>query len=162
MKLYKVDSGEIKVLGMNVENVSTKELRKIIGYANQDTIILNDTVLNNITLENEEITMEQVIGAAKIANIHDFVMSLPNKYNTVLGEGGSILSGGQKQCVALARTIVRNPSILILDEATSAMDSVTEYKVISEIKQKIRNKALIIISHNKSLEEFADDVITQY
>lgn len=162
MKLYKVDSGEIKVLGMNVENVSTKELRKIIGYANQDTIILNDTVFNNITLENEEITMEQVIGAAKIANIHDFVMSLPNKYNTVLGEGGSILSGGQKQCVALARTIVRNPSILILDEATSAMDSVTEYKVISEIKQKIRNKALIIISHNKSLEEFADDVITQY
>lgn len=160
MKLYKVDSGEIKVIGMNVDDISTKELRKIIGYASQDTFLYNDTILNNITLEDEELTIEQVKRAAQVANIHDFIIRLPDGYNTVLGEGGSMLSGGQRQCVALARAIVRNPSILILDEATSAMDSETEFKVISGIKQKVKNKALIIISHNKRLEEFADEVIS--
>ena len=162
LKLYKVESGEIKVFGMNVDSVSTKRLRKIIGYANQDTIIFNDTVLKNITMEDEELSLDKVKKAAKIANIHDYIMTLPDEYNTVLGEGGSLLSGGQRQCVALARAIVRNPSILILDEATSAMDSETEFKVLTEIKQMMIDKVLIIVSHNKNLEEFADEIISPF
>lgn len=158
LKLHKVDSGEIRFLGVNIEYLPTKKLRETIGYANQDVILLNDTVLNNITLGYNNISVNQVERAAQITHIHDFIMTLPNGYNTVIGEGGSRLSGGQRQSVALARAIVREPSILILDEATSAMDTYSEHIVIREIKKMMCGKVLIIISHNKNIEEFADAV----
>ena len=159
LKLYKVNSGKIKVLGVNVEQLSTQELRKTIGYANQDAILMNDTILRNITLGDNSISVNQVKRSTQIAHIHDYIMTLPNEYNTVIGEGGAKLSGGQRQCVALARAIVREPSILILDEATSAMDANSEHLVISEIKKMMCDKVLIIISHNKNIEDFADAVL---
>ena len=158
LKLYKVDSGEIKVLGVNVDNLPTKELRKAIGYANQDTLLLNDSILNNITLGDNSFSEDQVQKAARIASIHNYILTLPNGYNTIIGECGARLSGGQRQCVALARAILREPAILIMDEATSAMDSETEQNVITNIKKELKGYALIIISHNKNIEKFADEV----
>ena len=158
LKLYKVDSGSIRFCGINVNDIGTKELREKIGYANQNTVLINDTIKQNITLGDPNISEEQVTLSTHITQIHDFIESLPEGYNTVVGEEGSLLSGGQRQCIALARAIVRDPLLLILDEATSAMDSETERNVLCEIKKMMRGKSLIIISHNKNVEKFADQI----
>ena len=158
LKLYKVDKGSIRFCGININDIGTKELRGKIGYANQNTVLMNDTIKQNITLGDPNISEEQVILSTHITQIHDFIESLPEGYNTVVGEEGSLLSGGQRQCIALARAIVRNPILLILDEATSAMDSETERNVLCEIKKMMRGKSLIIISHNKNVEKFADQI----
>lgn len=158
LKLYKVDKGMIRFCGININDIGTKELRKKIGYANQNTVLMNDTIKQNITLGDTNISEEQVIHSTHITQIHNFIESLPEGYNTVVGEDGSLLSGGQRQCIALARAIVRNPLLLILDEATSAMDSETERNVLCEIKKMMRGKSLIIISHNKNVEKFADQI----
>lgn len=158
LKLYKVDKGSIRFCGININDIGTKELRGKIGYANQNTVLMNDTIKQNITLGDPNISEEQVILSTHITQIHDFIESLPEGYNTVVGEEGSLLSGGQRQCIALARAIVRDPLLLILDEATSAMDSETERNVLCEIKKMMRGKSLIIISHNKNVEKFADQI----
>lgn len=158
LKLYKVDKGSIRFCGININDIGTKELRGKIGYANQNTVLMNDTIKQNITLGDPNISEEQVILSTHITQIHDFIESLPEGYNTVVGEEGSLLSGGQRQCIALARAIVRNPLLLILDEATSAMDSETERNVLCEIKKMMRDKSLIIISHNKNVEKYADEI----
>ncbi len=158
LKLYKVDKGSIRFCGININDIGTKELRGKIGYVNQNTVLMNDTIKQNITLGDPNISEEQVILSTHITQIHDFIESLPEGYNTVVGEEGSLLSGGQRQCIALARAIVRDPLLLILDEATSAMDSETERNVLCEIKKMMRDKSLIIISHNKNVEKFADQI----
>ena len=148
-RFYDVDQGRITIDGQDLRDVSQLSLRKAIGVVPQDTVLFNDTIAYNIHYGNPEAPWEQVQEAAQLAQIHGFVESLPKGYETEVGERGLKLSGGEKQRVAIARTILKGPRILIFDEATSALDEITERKIIDEIKNNFEKKTVILVSHKK-------------
>jgi ATP-binding cassette subfamily B protein len=125
----------------------------------QDTVLFNDSILYNIAYGNPGASQDDIIGAARAASIHDFVMSLPDGYKTQVGERGLKLSGGEKQRVAIARTLLKNPPILIFDEATSALDTRTERAIQKELDQIARNRTTLIIAHRLSTIANADEII---
>jgi subfamily B ATP-binding cassette protein MsbA len=126
-RFYDVNEGDISIDGNNIKNLSKKSLRNLLGLVTQDSILFNDSVKNNIGLGKENATDEEIIAAAKIANAHDFIMDLPNGYDTNIGDGGNKLSGGQKQRLSISRAVLKNPPIMILDEATSACKLETNF-----------------------------------
>ena len=158
-KFYEPKSGNIYVNNMNINTVSQDSLRGIIGVVPQDTVLFNDTIHYNIAYGNTKASEEQVISAAKNADIHDFITSLPDGYQTIVGERGLKLSGGEKQRVAIARTILKNPKIFFFDEATSALDTSTEKEIQKNLENISKNKTTLIIAHRLSTAANADQII---
>jgi len=158
-RFYDVDSGAIKIAGTDVRAVTQDSLRRHIGIVPQDTVLFNDSILYNIAYGNPRASQEQIVQAARAASIHDFVASLPDGYRTQVGERGLKLSGGEKQRVAIARTLLKNPPVLILDEATSALDTRTERAIQEKLNQIARNRTTLIIAHRLSTIVDADEII---
>ena len=158
-RFYDVSAGSININGTNIRELTQKSLRQHIGIVPQDTVLFNDSIAYNIAYGNPDASEEEIINAAKAASIHDFICSLPEGYNTPVGERGLKLSGGEKQRVAIARTVLKNPPILILDEATSALDTRTERTIQEELAQIAQNRTTLIIAHRLSTIIDADNII---
>ncbi|MDB4188755.1 ABC transporter ATP-binding protein/permease [Candidatus Pelagibacter sp.] len=158
-KFYNPKEGNIFINNTNVNKISQNSLRKIIGVVPQDTVLFNDTIYYNIAYGNTGATKEEVISAAKNADIHDFITILPDGYETIVGERGLKLSGGEKQRVAIARTILKNPKIFFFDEATSALDTSTEKEIQKNLENVSKGKTTLIIAHRLSTAANADNII---
>ncbi|MFC5542023.1 ABC transporter ATP-binding protein [Ureibacillus suwonensis] len=157
-RFYDVTSGSVKIDGKDVREVDIKSLRSQIGIVLQDNILFSDSVKQNILMGKPDATDEEVIAAAKAANAHDFIMSLPNGYDTKVGERGVKLSGGQKQRIAIARVFLKNPPILVLDEATSALDLESEALIQESLERLASDRTTIIIAHRLSTITHADKI----
>lgn len=158
-RLYAPAAGYIQIDGYDISKVELYSLRRQIGMVLQDTLLFTGTVQENIMLANPDATTEEVIHAAKVAAAHDFIMQLPNGYNTVVGERGTGLSGGQKQRIAIARTVLQQPKLLILDEATSALDYNSERQVCNNLAVEFRNRTVFFITHRLNTVLNADSII---
>ena len=158
-RFYDVNSGRLTIDGQDVRDVTQESLHAQIGVVPQDTVLFNDTVYYNIAYGRPEATRDQVIAAAKSAKIHDFIESLPDGYDTTVGERGLKLSGGEKQRVGIARTLLKNPPILLLDEATSALDTETELEIQAELEQMGEGRTVITIAHRLSTIADADKIV---
>ncbi len=158
-KFYDPKEGNIFINDININKISQSSLRKIIGVVPQDTVLFNDTIYYNIAYGNTAATKEEVISAAQNADIHDFVTTLPDGYETIVGERGLKLSGGEKQRVAIARTILKNPKIFFFDEATSALDTSTEKEIQKNLENVSKGKTTLIIAHRLSTAASADNII---
>jgi ATP-binding cassette, subfamily B, heavy metal transporter len=158
-RFYDVTSGAITIDGQNIADVQQRSLREAIGMVPQDTVLFNDTVRYNIAYGRPGATDEQIESAARSAQIHDFIMSLPKGYDSMVGERGLKLSGGEKQRVSIARTILKNPPILVLDEATSALDTFTEQDIQQALRVISRNRTTVVIAHRLSTVVDADEII---
>ena len=135
------------------------DLRSLIGYVNQEPILFNDTIFNNIAFGVKDASMDQVIEAAKIANAHEFIMEKPDSYNTNIGDRGMLLSGGQRQRISIARAILKNPPILILDEATASLDTESERLVQEALDRLMSNRTTIAIAHRLSTIKNSDEIL---
>ena len=158
-RFYDVDEGEILVDGINVKDYNLDNLRNAIGHVEQDVFVFYGTIKENILFGKPQATMDEIISAAKKAQIHDFIMTLPKGYETLTGERGVKLSGGQKQRIAIARLFLKNPKILILDEATSSLDNITEKQIQQAFDELSQGKTTIIIAHRLSTIKNADEII---
>ena len=158
-KFYDPKEGNIYINNTNINNISQNSLRKIIGVVPQDTVLFNDSIYYNIAYGNASSSKEEVIKAAKNADIHNFINSLPDGYKTIVGERGLKLSGGEKQRVAIARTILKNPKIFFFDEATSALDTSTEKEIQKNLENISAGKTTLIIAHRLSTAANADNII---
>jgi ATP-binding cassette subfamily B protein len=158
-RFYDVQSGAVKVSGTDIRSLTQASLRAAIGIVPQDTVLFNDTIYYNIRYGRPEATREEVIAAAKAAHIHDFIESTPDKYETMVGERGLKLSGGEKQRVAIARAVLKNPPILVFDEATSALDSKSEKAIQAELDRISVGRTTLIIAHRLSTVMNADEIL---
>jgi subfamily B ATP-binding cassette protein MsbA len=158
-RLYEVSEGAVKIDGVDIRDVRTHDVRALMGIVSQESILFNDTVLNNIAFGVESATEEQIIAAAKVANAHEFIQQMPEGYHTNIGDRGNKMSGGQRQRLAIARAVLKNPPILILDEATSALDTESERLVQDALNNLMRNRTSIIIAHRLSTIQHADEII---
>lgn len=158
-RFYDPDEGSISIDGIDIRDVSTRDLRALMGNVNQDPILFNDTIFNNIAFGVENATMEQVVAAAKIANAHEFIVTKPEGYDTCIGDRGVMLSGGQRQRISIARAILKNPPILILDEATASLDTESERMVQDALDYLMSNRTTISIAHRLSTVKKADEII---
>lgn len=158
-RFYDVTSGEILIDDINIKDYELSSLRKNIGHVQQEVYIFYGNIRDNILYGNPQATEEEIITAAKKARIHDFIMSLENGYDTIVGERGVKLSGGQKQRIAIARVFLKNPAILILDEATSALDNITEMLIQEALEDLTKGRTSIIIAHRLSTIKEADEIL---
>ncbi len=158
-RFYDITGGRITIDGQDIAEVSQKSLRHSIGMVPQDTVLFNDTIRYNIRYGRPDASDEEVEAAAKLAQVHDFVMTLPKKYDSMVGERGLKLSGGEKQRVSIARTILKGPPILLLDEATSALDSFTEQEIQTALKTVSKNRTTLVIAHRLSTVVDAEEII---
>ncbi|MBY6273676.1 MAG: ABC transporter ATP-binding protein [Caldibacillus debilis] len=158
-RFYEPQKGEVLIDGRNIKDYSLYTLRSQIGYVPQESFLFSSTIKANIAYGRPDATMEEIIEAAKRAQAHDFIMELPDGYDTVLGERGLGLSGGQKQRIAIARAICMNPSILILDDATSAVDMETEFAIQKALREVMKGRTTFIIAHRISSLKHADEIL---
>ncbi len=158
-RFYDTTGGRILIDGVDLRDASLRDLRALMGNVNQDPILFNDTIFNNIAFGVEDATEEEVIAAAKIANAHDFIMEKEEGYQTNIGDRGSKLSGGQRQRISIARAILKNPPILILDEATASLDTESERAVQEALDRLMSNRTTIAIAHRLSTIRGADEII---
>lgn len=158
-RFYEPSSGEVLIDGKSVDRYSLRSLRSNIGFVLQESFLFSTTIKENISYGRPEASMEEIVDAAKRAQAHAFIMELPNGYDTVLGERGMGLSGGQKQRIAIARAICVNPSILILDDATSAVDMETEVNIQKALKEVMKGRTTLIIAHRISSLKHADEIL---
>ncbi len=158
-RFYDVNSGKIFIDGINIKDIFKKDLRSLIGLVSQDSILFNDSIANNIQLSNSENNKKEIKKSAIIANANDFIEKLENKYHSNVGDGGGKLSGGQKQRVSIARAVLRNPPIMILDEATSSLDSESEKLVQEALEKLMKNRTSLIIAHRLSTIQKADVIL---
>jgi ATP-binding cassette subfamily B protein len=158
-RFYDVSTGRILIDGQDVREVQQASLRAAIGIVPQDTVLFNDTIEYNIAYGRPGATHEEIVAAARLAQIHDFVASLPEGYRTPVGERGLKLSGGEKQRVAIARAILKHPRLLIFDEATSALDSKSEKLIQAELEQISVNRTTLTIAHRLSTIVGADQIL---
>ena len=158
-RFYDVDAGVVRIDGQDVRTVTQASLRAAIGIVPQDTVLFNDTIEYNIAYGRPGAPREDVIGAARAAHIHDFIETLPDGYATLVGERGLKLSGGEKQRVAIARTLLKDPAILVFDEATSALDSRTERVIQQELETIARSRTTLVIAHRLSTVVHADQIL---
>lgn len=158
-RFYDVTDGRITVDGQDIRSLTLKSLRSQIGVVQQDVYLFSGSILDNIAYGKPDATEEEIIEAAKCANIHDFIMELPDQYDTFVGERGARLSGGQKQRISIARVFLKNPPILILDEATSALDNESERWIQHSLEELSKNRTTITIAHRLSTIKNADEII---
>lgn len=158
-RFYEINSGAIRIGGKDIRDLSRYSLRKNIGMVAQDVFLFTGTIKENIAYGNLDATDEEIIEAAKKANIHDFILSMPDGYDTYIGERGVKLSGGQKQRVSIARVFLKNPPILILDEATSALDNATEMLIQQALEKLSEGRTSLIVAHRLSTIKNADEII---
>jgi len=158
-RFYDATDGRITIDGKDIKSLKVKDLRNLMGNVNQDPILFNDTIFNNIAFGVENATEEEVIAAAKIANAHDFIMEKPEGYQTNIGDRGTKLSGGQRQRLSIARAILKNPPILILDEATASLDTESERIVQDALDRLMSTRTTIAIAHRLSTVKNADEII---
>jgi ATP-binding cassette subfamily B protein len=158
-RFYDVNGGRVLIDGQDVRSVTQASLRAAIGIVPQDTVLFNDTIEYNIAYGRPGAARDEVIAAAKSAHIHEFIEKLPDGYDTIVGERGLKLSGGEKQRVAIARTLLKNPAILIFDEATSALDSRTERVIQAELEAISSERTTLVIAHRLSTIVGADQII---
>ena len=159
LKFYDFKDGNIKIDNNSYSTINTKSIRNLIGLVTQEPILFNDSIKNNITYGSSNISEDKLIEAAKIAKIDDYVSSLELKYDTLIGERGSLLSGGQKQRLSIARAIIKNPPILVFDEATSSLDSESEKKVQEAIDNLVKDRTVIMIAHRLTTIKNVDRII---
>ena len=158
-RFYDVCEGSITIDGTDIRDYKIDDLRSLMGIVSQESILFNDTVNNNIAFGMHEATREEVIEAAKVANAHDFIMQLENGYDTFIGDRGMNLSGGQRQRLSIARAVLKNPPILILDEATSSLDTESEKLVQDALAKVMSNRTSVVIAHRLSTIQNADDIV---
>ncbi len=158
-RFYEIDSGHIYIDDQDIQQVTQASVRRAIGIVPQDTVLFNDTVRYNIAYGRPDASEAEIIQAAKMAHIHDFIVSTPDGYDTIVGERGLKLSGGEKQRIAIARTILKNPKILIFDEATSALDSKSEQAILKELKEVAQDHTTLVIAHRLSTIVDADQIL---
>lgn len=158
-RFYDIDSGDIKIDSQSIYNFKIDSLRKNIGIVQQDPFLFTGSIKENLTIGKPDATDEEIIEAAKKANIHDFIETLPDGYNTEVGERGVKLSGGQKQRIAIGRIFLKNPPILILDEATSALDNITEQLIQESLDELSKNRTTIVVAHRLSTVKNADTIV---
>lgn len=158
-RFYDVTGGRVTVDGQDIRSLTLKSLRSQIGVVQQDVYLFSDSIRDNIAYGKPDATEEEIIEAAKCANIHDFIMELPDQYDTFVGERGARLSGGQKQRISIARVFLKNPPILILDEATSALDNESERWIQHSLEELSKNRTTITIAHRLSTIKNADEII---
>lgn len=158
-RFYEIESGVVKLDDIDIKSIKLDSLRKNIGIVSQDVFLFTGTILDNIIYGRPDATRDEVIKAAKLANIHEFIEGLPQGYETFVGERGVKLSGGQKQRIAIARVFLKNPPVLILDEATSALDNVTEFAIQESLELLCEGRTTIIVAHRLSTVRKADEII---
>ncbi len=158
-RFYELDEGEITIDNRDITKLTRHSLRKNIGMVAQDVFLFSGTIRDNIAYGNLDATDEEIVAAAKNANIHDYIMSLEKGYDTIVGERGINLSGGQKQRISIARVFLKNPPILILDEATSALDNVTEMQIQSSLEELAKGRTVIVVAHRLSTIQNADEIL---
>ena len=158
-RFYDVKEGSISIDGQDIKNLKIKSLRNLLGIVGQEVILFNDSVKNNIQYGLNNVTKDQIAAAANMANAIDFIEDMPLGFETVIGEKGVKLSGGQKQRIAIARAILKNPPILILDEATSSLDTESEQLVQQAIEQLMKDRTVLVIAHRLSTVRNADKII---
>jgi len=162
LRLYEVQYGNIYLDGIELNNLNLKDLRRAIGLVSQDVFLFHGTVAENIAYGSFEATNREIVNAAKIAEAHEFIAQLPDGYNTIVGERGQKLSGGQRQRIAIARAVLKNPPILILDEATSAVDNETEAAIQRSLERITKNRTTIAIAHRLSTVRNADCIFVMH
>ena len=159
MRLYDATSGQVLIDGTDVRDISQNSLRSQVGVVLQETYLFSGTVLDNIRYAKPDASFEEIVNAAKTANCHDFITRMPDGYNTVVGERGYNLSGGERQRIAIARAILHDPKILILDEATASLDTQTEKQIQDALDRLIKGRTTIAIAHRLSTLANADRLI---
>jgi len=158
-RFYKPEKGEVRIDGVDVRKIKTKTLRKIVAYVPQEPFIFNRSIRENIVLANPDASMDEIIKAAKAAKIHNFISSLPQGYDTVVGEKGITLSGGERQRIGIARALLSNPRIILLDDPVSNLDARTEKSLIEDLKEILYGKTAVIVSQRLSLARLVNRVI---
>ena len=158
-RFYDVTGGELLIDGKNVKDVKISDLRGLMGIVSQESILFNDSFFNNIAFGKTDISLEKVIAAAKVANAHEFIMQTENGYQTTIGDRGVKLSGGQRQRLSIARAVLANPPILILDEATSSLDTESEKYVQEALNNVMKDRTTVVIAHRLSTIKHADEII---
>ena len=158
-RLYNIDSGSITLDGININDITLESLRKSIGIVSQNIFLFDGTVRDNIAYGAGNVSEEEIINAAKRANIHDYISTLDMRYDTEVGERGIKLSGGQRQRIAIARLFLKNPSLLILDEATSALDNITEVQIQKALEELSDGRTVIVVAHRLSTVKNADKIV---
>jgi len=158
-RFYDPTEGRILLDGIDIKNIRIEDLRKLMGIVTQETVLFNESVRNNIAYGLTDCSDEKIIEAAKAANAHNFIMELPQKYDTIIGEKGTKLSGGQRQRIAIARALLKNPPIMILDEATSALDNESEVLVQEAIERLMQDRTVFVIAHRLSTIRNADRIL---
>lgn len=158
-RLYELDSGSITIGGIDIRDMTLESLREQIGLVTQDSYLFNGTIRENLLYANSSATDEEMVEACKAAYIHDFIMELPDGYDTVVGNRGIKLSGGEKQRISIARVLLKNPAIIIMDEATSSLDTASEYYIQKAMSLLLKNKTSIVIAHRLSTIMAADQIL---
>ena len=159
MRFYETEGGKISYGEHEVNEINTSALRENISYVTQETFLFTDTIENNIRIAKADATREEIIEAAKKASIHDFIMSTPHGYDTVLAELGDSISGGEKQRIGIARAFLHDSKIIFLDEPTSNIDSLNEGMILRSLEQEKKDKTILLVSHRKSTMGIADKVL---
>ena len=159
MRFWETDRGEIRIGGENINRINTASLRGMESYVTQETYLFHDTLAENIGIAKEGASREEIMEAAKKASIHDFIMSLPNGYDTNAGELGSHLSGGEKQRLGVARAFLHDAPFILLDEPTSNLDSLNEAALLKALKEERKGKTIILVSHRRSTMNIADEMV---
>ena len=158
-RFYEIEKGKIQIDNLSIDQITLDSLRENIALVQQEVFLFSDSILNNISLYEDSITKNQIVQASKEIGIYEFIMSLPNGFNYVVGERGVTLSSGQRQLIAFLRVYVRNPKILILDEATASIDSSTEALLQNALKKLSENRTTIVIAHRLSTIVNADKIL---
>ena len=157
MRFWKVDNGSINISNKNIEEINTKNLRDMESYVTQETCLFHDSIFNNLRIGKLNATKDEVIEACKKASVHDFIESLPNGYDTSVGELGDTLSGGERQRLGLARAFLHDGDFMLLDEPTSNLDSLNEAVILKSIKEECQSKTVLLVSHRKSTMSIVDE-----
>lgn len=158
-RFYDVTKGEILIDNIPIKDLVITDLRALMGIVSQETILFNGTVFDNIAFSMTNVSLDEVIAAAKVANAHDFIMQMPDGYQTNIGDRGIKMSGGQRQRLSIARAVLKNPPVLILDEATSALDTESERLVQEALVNLMKNRTSVVIAHRLSTVQFADEIV---